>query len=217
MPSAVVAENKIFQALSDPNRRAIFVSLTPSDAAVKDLTTRFDISQPAVSQHLAMLTGAGLLIDRREGAASTCRVEPGGMKPLIDWIARYRAFWTVHVDRLERLLEKMEPMNSGRQDLVERQDSVSRRPSAGSCVAKSPENPRVYAASRTTRVENLSRSCRAARGSLEKFDAVAKTSQFADHLARSHVLRLGAEPPARAPRSVRARAGSSTSIDTGDG
>ena len=73
MPSAVVAENKIFQALSDPNRRAIFVSLTPSDAAVKDLTTRFDISQPAVSQHLAMLTGAGLLIDRREGAASTCR------------------------------------------------------------------------------------------------------------------------------------------------
>ena len=55
MPSAVVAENKIFQALSDPSRRAIFVSLTRGEAAVKDLTARFDISQPAVSQHLATL------------------------------------------------------------------------------------------------------------------------------------------------------------------
>ena len=69
---------QIFQALSDPNRRAIFVSLTRSDAAVKDLTTRFDISQPAVSQHLAMLTGARLVIDRREGRCVYLPGEPGG-------------------------------------------------------------------------------------------------------------------------------------------
>jgi hypothetical protein len=45
---------------------------------------------------------------RREGRCVYYRVEPRGMKPLIDWIAHYRAFWMEHVDRLETLLEKMD-------------------------------------------------------------------------------------------------------------
>ena len=108
MVSAVVAEDRIFQALADPSRRAIFKSLTRGEAAVKDLTSRFDISQPAVSQHLAALKAAGLVIGRREGRCVYYRVQPRGIKPLIDWIAHYRAFWTERVDRLERLLEKMD-------------------------------------------------------------------------------------------------------------
>jgi len=109
MPSAAVLEDRIFKALSDPSRRAIFESLTRGETAVKDLTERFDISQPAVSQHLAALKDAGLVHGRREGRSVYYRIEPRGMKPLIDWIAHYRAFWTEHVGRLERLLEKLEP------------------------------------------------------------------------------------------------------------
>jgi len=108
MKGAAAAENKIFQALADPSRRAIFVLLMRGEAAVKDLTARFDISQPAVSQHLAALKDAGLVKDRREGRCAYYRVEPRGMKPLIDWIAHYRAFWTEHVGRLEKLLERMD-------------------------------------------------------------------------------------------------------------
>jgi len=74
--SAAVVEGKIFQALADPSRRAIFESLTRGEAAVKDLTARFDISQPAVSQHLATLKDAGLVIDRRD--CSRCRLPPSG-------------------------------------------------------------------------------------------------------------------------------------------
>jgi DNA-binding transcriptional ArsR family regulator len=103
-----VAENRIFHALSDPSRRAIFQSLTRGEAAVKDLTARFDISQPAVSQHLATLKQAGLVNARRDGRRVYYRVRPRGIKPLIDWIAHYRAFWTEHVDRLERLLDTMD-------------------------------------------------------------------------------------------------------------
>lgn len=102
------AENKIFQALADPSRRAIFESLTGGEAAVRDLTARFDISQPAVSQHLAALKDAGLVNGRREGRNVYYRVEPRGLQPLVDWIAHYRAFWTERIDRLERLLEKMD-------------------------------------------------------------------------------------------------------------
>lgn len=108
MHAALAAENKVFQALADPSRRAIFESLTGGALAVKDLTARFDISQPAVSQHLAALKDAGLVQGRREGRCVYYQVEPKGMKPLIDWITHYRAFWTDRVGRLERLLENMD-------------------------------------------------------------------------------------------------------------
>src|SRR6185369_15197041 len=106
--SAAGVEDKVFRALADPSRRAILKSLMRREAAVKDLTALFDISQPAVSQHLATLKDAGLVNGRSEGRCVYYRAEPLGMKPLIDWIAHYRAFWTTHVDRLERLLNSMD-------------------------------------------------------------------------------------------------------------
>lgn len=108
MVSKAVDEDKLFRALADPSRRAIFESLTRGEAAVKDLTARFDISQPAVSQHLAALKDAGLVAGRKEGRCVYYRVEPEGMKPLVDWVAHYRAFWTERVDRLEALLEELD-------------------------------------------------------------------------------------------------------------
>jgi DNA-binding transcriptional ArsR family regulator len=108
MQSAGVLEDRIFHALADPSRRAIFESLTLGEVAVKDLKARFAISQPAVSQHLAALKDAGLVNARRDGRLVYYRVEPRGMKPLIDWIAHYRVFWAEHVDRLEQLLETMD-------------------------------------------------------------------------------------------------------------
>ncbi len=108
MRSAVAAEHQVFQALADPSRRAIYEALALGEAAVKDLTARFAISQPAVSQHLAALKDAGLVSARRDGRHVYYRVEPGGLTPLLDWVAHYRAFWTQHVDRLGRLLETMD-------------------------------------------------------------------------------------------------------------
>jgi len=108
MQRTAAIENLVFQALADPSRRAIFVSLTRGEVTVKDLTARFDISQPAVSQHLAALKDARLVSCRREGRRAFYKVDPRGMKPLIDWISHYRAFWTDHVGRLERLLGQMD-------------------------------------------------------------------------------------------------------------
>lgn len=105
---SAAAEDRVFHALADPSRRAIFESLTRGEAAVNELTARFAISQPAVSQHLANLKSAGLVRGRREGRRVYYRVEPRGMRPLSDWVARYRAFWTERVERLELLLEKMD-------------------------------------------------------------------------------------------------------------
>jgi DNA-binding transcriptional ArsR family regulator len=89
----VLNEDRVFRALADPSRRAIFERLTRGEAAVRDLTPRFDISQPAVSQHLAVLRDAGLVSERREGRLAYYRVEPKGLRPLVDWIAHYRRIW----------------------------------------------------------------------------------------------------------------------------
>lgn len=108
MHLAPAAEHRVFQALADPSRRAIFVALARGEAAVKDLTARFDISQPAVSQHLAALKAAGLVHSRREGRCVHYRVDPRGLRPLINWIAHYRAFWTESLDRLGPLLDTLD-------------------------------------------------------------------------------------------------------------
>lgn len=108
MQRATPDEGQIFKALADSSRRAIFETLTRDEATVKDLTARFHISQPAVSQHLATLRAAGLVDRRRDGRRVFYRVDPRGLEPLIDWIARSRAFWTDHLARLESLLERMD-------------------------------------------------------------------------------------------------------------
>jgi DNA-binding transcriptional ArsR family regulator len=101
-------EDSVFRALADPSRRAILERLTRGEAAVKDLTARFNISQPAVSQHLAALRNAGLVAERRDGRLVYYRVQPRGFRPLIDWITHYQAFWPERLDRLQTLLKEME-------------------------------------------------------------------------------------------------------------
>ena len=108
MPSVTPDEDKLFQALADSSRRAILQSLTQGEAAVRDLKARFDLSQPAISQHLAVLKDAGLVVSRREGRLVYYRVEPQGMRPLFDWLTHYRFFWSERATRLEQLLDRMD-------------------------------------------------------------------------------------------------------------
>jgi len=104
----VHAEDRVFRAFADPSRRAIFERLTHGEAAVRDLTPRFGISQPAVSQHLAVLREAGLVRERRDGRLVYYSVEPKGLRPLVDWIAHYQGFWVDRIDRLRALLTEMD-------------------------------------------------------------------------------------------------------------
>lgn len=102
-------EDDVFRALADPSRRAIFERLTEEkELAVKDLTAQFDISQPAVSQHLEKLRAAGLVQERREGRMVFYRVNPKGIKPLVNWIGHYQAFWLSRYSKLKNLLEEMD-------------------------------------------------------------------------------------------------------------
>jgi DNA-binding transcriptional ArsR family regulator len=101
-------QTEVFRALSDPTRRAVFERLAHGEASVSELTARFDVSQPAISQHLAVLRRAKLVSERREGRHAYYRAEPQGLAPLIDWIDRYQTFWHARLARLKVVLKEMD-------------------------------------------------------------------------------------------------------------
>ncbi|MGH7023604.1 MAG: ArsR/SmtB family transcription factor [Caulobacteraceae bacterium] len=103
-----VPQTDIFRALGDPTRRAVYERLVGGEMNVAGLKAGLAISQPAVSQHLAALRAAGLVRERREGRRTYYRIEPAGIHPLIDWLARTGAFWPERVERLKDLLGRMD-------------------------------------------------------------------------------------------------------------
>jgi DNA-binding transcriptional ArsR family regulator len=104
------ATDNVFRALADPTRRAIFERLArDGEQTVHALTGRAGVSQPAVSKHLRVLKSARLVRHRHDGRETHYSVPPQGLAPLVDWMTVYSAFWREKFDRLESLLDRMEP------------------------------------------------------------------------------------------------------------
>ncbi|MGB3335922.1 MAG: metalloregulator ArsR/SmtB family transcription factor [Devosia sp.] len=103
-----MSDADIFKVLADPTRRAMLERLASAEMTATELREGFAISQPAMSQHLAVLRGAGLVSERRDGRYVNYRVEPQGMAPLHEWLAKYRAFWPGRIEDLKDLLKEMD-------------------------------------------------------------------------------------------------------------
>jgi DNA-binding transcriptional ArsR family regulator len=106
-PSVGSRADSIFRALGDPTRRALFERLMTSEAAVVELTALMSVSQPAVSQHLAVLRESELVTMRQEGRNRYYSARPEGLAPLFDWLAHYQKFWPKKLVGLAATLDKM--------------------------------------------------------------------------------------------------------------
>ena len=101
--------DQLFGALADPTRRAIFERLSrEGEQTVRMLTDHAGVSQPAVSKHLGVLKLAGLVRDRRAGRETHYSANPEALRPLVDWMGLYGAFWRDRFDQLEALLNRMD-------------------------------------------------------------------------------------------------------------
>lgn len=98
------ALDAVFSALSDPTRRAIVARLARGETAVKELAGPFKISGPAVTKHLKVLQGAGLIARSKRAQQRPCRLVPKPLKEATDWMEQYRALWEARLDRLEDYL-----------------------------------------------------------------------------------------------------------------
>ena len=96
-----------FSALADPTRRAILARLAEGEATVNELSEPFAISLPAVSRHLKVLEGAGLISRGRDAQWRPCRLQAAGLRPVDDWLERYRRFWSEGFDKLDAYLGEL--------------------------------------------------------------------------------------------------------------
>ena len=94
-----------FLALADPTRRQIIESLANGESAFGELADQFDMSRPAVSQHLKVLREAGLVRVRKDAQRRIYRLNAGGLDELGEWLDSVKRFWGARLDDLERALD----------------------------------------------------------------------------------------------------------------
>jgi DNA-binding transcriptional ArsR family regulator len=96
-----------FSALADPTRRALLARLALGEATVMELARPFAMTQPAISRHLKVLEGAGLIVRRVEGTKRPCRLAPAAIAEIDQWLAMLRQALTANYDRLDAVLADM--------------------------------------------------------------------------------------------------------------
>jgi DNA-binding transcriptional ArsR family regulator len=101
--------NASFSALADPTRRAILARLAKGEATVMDLARPFEMTQPAISQHLKVLEEAGLIVRRVDGAKRPRRLAKAGIEAMDQWLGMLRKALEKNYDRLDVVLAAMEP------------------------------------------------------------------------------------------------------------
>lgn len=95
-------------ALSDPTRRSILELLADGPAAVRDLVARFDVTQQAISKHIAVLVRARLVRKQQRGRLSYCALDAQPLAELAAWTESYRAHWEARYQQLDALLDELQ-------------------------------------------------------------------------------------------------------------
>src|SRR5258708_21775559 len=96
-----------FSALSDPTRRASIARLALGETTVMKLAQPFEMTQPAISRHLKVLEGAGLIVRRVEGTKRPCRLAKAGMEAIDQWLAMLRTALARNYEKLDGSLADM--------------------------------------------------------------------------------------------------------------
>jgi DNA-binding transcriptional ArsR family regulator len=95
----------VFNALGDPTRVRILDLLSTRERSVGELVGEFELTQPAVSQHLRVLKEAGLVASRADAQRRVYRINAEPLRELDGWLEKYRKFWAEELDSLERHLD----------------------------------------------------------------------------------------------------------------
>lgn len=98
-----------FAVLAEPNRRAILGLLATSERSVGDIEHELRMPQPSVSKHLRVLREAGFVESRVDAQRRLYRIRPEPLMEVDAWLAPFRRFWSVHLDALERHLDRVDP------------------------------------------------------------------------------------------------------------
>ena len=100
----------VFQAIADPTRRQIINLLAHQSLNLNAVAENFDVSRPAISKHIKILTECGIIIIRQQGRERYCEAKLEKLNEVGDWIEQYRQLWTAKLDALENYLNTTTPV-----------------------------------------------------------------------------------------------------------
>ena len=102
----LIMRRDVFQAIADPTRREIIGLIANKTLNLNSIADNFDISRPAVSKHIKILTQCGLLTIKQQGRDRYCKADLSKLNQVHNWLEQYRKFWNTKLDALGDFLEK---------------------------------------------------------------------------------------------------------------
>ena len=108
---SIEARRDVFQAIADPTRREIIQLISQKSMNLNAIANNFDISRPAISQHIKILTECGIVIIRQQGRERFCEAKLETLKEVSNWVDQYRQFWHEKFNSLHKYLNKVQSQN----------------------------------------------------------------------------------------------------------
>jgi DNA-binding transcriptional ArsR family regulator len=102
---SIEARRDVFQAIADPTRREIINLIAHQALNLNTIAANFNISRPAISQHIKILIECGLVEVHQQGRERYCEAKLQQLNEVSEWVEQYRAFWTFKLDALEKFLD----------------------------------------------------------------------------------------------------------------
>jgi DNA-binding transcriptional ArsR family regulator len=97
----------VFQAIADPTRREIIDLLAKNAMNLNAIAEHFDITRPAISNHIRILNECGILTIEQTGRERYCRIRPDRLKEAADWVGQYHLLWENRIDSFEKYLYQL--------------------------------------------------------------------------------------------------------------
>lgn len=108
---ALQSRRDVFQAIADPTRREIINLIAYNPLNLNSIAENFDVSRPAISQHIKILTECGLIVIKKQGRERYCEAKLQQLGEVSDWIEQYRKLWQEKFNVLDDLLEELKAKN----------------------------------------------------------------------------------------------------------
>lgn len=98
----------VFQAIADPTRREIINMISMQSLNLNAVAEKFDVSRPAISKHIKILTECGLIVIKQKGRERYCVAKLQKLNEVADWVEQYKQIWNAKLDALENYLVKIQ-------------------------------------------------------------------------------------------------------------